>query len=180
TGEKLFSLRHVSIPGRAISLAYSPDGKQLALGGDFAGVKVFLRDAAMGKMLSTINTGKKEVKGLAYSPDGKRLALAHRESGVTVWNVSTGTLAWGVEELKIDVQYVAFSYDGKHLACFTSDAGLRDAGLDLSPDGKPLGLKLFAQKWLKQEILSSETGEPARAGGVPVGSVPLPPVSNTG
>src|SRR6266480_7295826 len=56
------------------SVAWSPDGKHLALG--YADGSVQVRNAKTGNILYTIQGHLNHVWSLAWSPDGKRLASA--------------------------------------------------------------------------------------------------------
>ncbi len=56
------------------SMAYSQDGKQLAVGCNDAGVRIF--DTTQLAMVKTITVHKNAVSDVAFSPDGTRLATA--------------------------------------------------------------------------------------------------------
>ena len=68
------------------SLAYRPDGKVLATGGDFPDNTVRLWDAASGAPLSTSPGHENEVRWLTFSPDGSRLATASMDQTVRLWD----------------------------------------------------------------------------------------------
>lgn len=71
--------------GECSSLAWSPDGKQLATS-TRDGVKI--RDAASGKILLAIDAPHTRV--LAYSPDGKELACGSLAGGVVAYDPASG------------------------------------------------------------------------------------------
>jgi WD40 repeat protein len=64
------------------SIAYSPDGKTLAIG---QGSKVKLCDAQTGELKRTLN-GQNWVESVAFSPDGKSVAGGGGKT-VKLWKV---------------------------------------------------------------------------------------------
>jgi RNA polymerase sigma factor (sigma-70 family) len=125
TGKVRHRLGHPQESCRCV--AFSPDGKKLAFGGD----RFLLFDAATGKLLShayaprtpipgkpLYQTKPVNVWGVAWSPDGKRLAT------ISVFNVLTLWTADGKEIAALTGQRVghapreafAFAPDGKTLA----------------------------------------------------------------
>ena len=101
------------------ALAYSPDGKRLAVGFlDRAPVKVC--DAETGReALKLANQGVTpldQAQALAFSPDGTRLAAiaSEKETAVKVWDAATGKL---LSTLPLgDARCIAFAPDGSRLA----------------------------------------------------------------
>src|SRR6266699_4948815 len=71
------------------AVAWSPDGKRLALG--YADGSVQIRDATTGKIDFTVQGHTGHIWTVAWSPDGKRLASASWDHTVQVWDTSTGT-----------------------------------------------------------------------------------------
>ena len=101
-----------SVDCLAYSLAYSPDGKIIAVGS-----KLWLRlwDAESGALLRTF-PGAAEIGAIAFSPDGELLASSGENGRVGIWNVRTGSQ---VRELQLSdrtLRAIAFSPDGKLLA----------------------------------------------------------------
>src|SRR5262249_17521849 len=83
--------REVSIDG----LAFSPDGKALAVGmGTDVAEVARLYDAGSGRELRRFPLARKErgdLRGMAFAPDGRWLATAYRgRSHLHVWDVRTG------------------------------------------------------------------------------------------
>jgi WD40 repeat protein/outer membrane murein-binding lipoprotein Lpp len=146
---------------RTCALAFSPDGRFLALGGEY---RVLLwdlsTDAPWSGALADADAEGGETVWLAFSPDGKRLAAARTDHGVSVWDVSTGAVVsgpWSKEprgeswssERTISV---AFSPSGTILAATTEQGGVRlwnmistkeitlpptpNSAVAFSPDGK--------------------------------------------
>ncbi len=106
-------------------LAFSPDGKLLALSG-IGGI--YLWEIATHNLVRTIpfnGEGSLELQSLAFSPDGRFLAagawgISH---GAYVWDAATGTLVRTFSDPGgYPVSDVAFSPDGKFLA-FADQAG---------------------------------------------------------
>ncbi len=106
-------------------LAYSPDGKLFAVGGD--GGVIQIMDANSGLVLRCIpSSASQQVNSLAISPDSKTLALgglAHNPSTntdvgvVEIWTVSDAQLVKTIKKASNQsVAGVAFSPDGKSLA----------------------------------------------------------------
>ena len=70
-----------------LSVAFSPDGRTLASGGDRAGTSIRLWDLAAGKSLGE----PMEARGttcVAFSPDGRTLAAASSERLVRLWHTT--------------------------------------------------------------------------------------------
>jgi WD40 repeat protein/serine/threonine protein kinase len=84
-------LNSLSGQGRLFTLAFSPDGLWLAVGGE-GGVTVW--DWSAGRTLVHLGGRQSEVTALAFSPDGRRLASAGiNENKVHLWNCT----GWGQE-----------------------------------------------------------------------------------
>src|SRR5207253_2355504 len=66
-------------------LAFSPDGRMLAVGGDDH--KVRLYDLATGAQIRQFTGHDNEVHSLAFSADGKVLASGSFDTTALVWNV---------------------------------------------------------------------------------------------
>ena len=132
TGEQRYEVRH---EGQVRSVAFSRDGKSLATGcGDGT---ARLLDAATGRELRRFGEQQTHsFKAVALSPDGKLLAAGgDRPHGVVlVWDAETGKLLHRFDRLPGPVTSLAFSPDGKSLAC---GSGTGPTG---SPQVKPVVL----------------------------------------
>jgi WD40 repeat protein len=144
-------------------LAFSPDGRCLAVGG--AGGTVCIISASDPTKGTDIAAHAKDVQGVAFSPDGKRIATASTDDTARVWDAATGKPVTPPLQHRSAVHAVAFSADGKQVA--TGDAvgevSVWDAatgkavftkqghvaavfGVAFSPDGKRLASGGFNHK----------------------------------
>ena len=69
------------------AVAFSPDEKQVASGGEDKTVKIW--DTTTGKKLRTFKGHTKGVTSVAYSPDGRRVVSGSFDGTVKVWSVQT-------------------------------------------------------------------------------------------
>jgi len=100
TGKELLRFGDQSLGATPIrSIAYSPDGKILTTTNDYgmirASGKVDFWEVATGKQIRTFASGKMvSYHSLAFSPNGKLLVTGSgwwgRDSGIRLWDVSTG------------------------------------------------------------------------------------------
>jgi WD40 repeat protein len=104
------------------ALAFSPDGKTLAVG---TYQRVLLCDPATRAVKTVWNGHADAVRALAFSPDGKWLASGGGTSGalgqVRVWSVAGGREARVFGNQTDAVNTLAFSPDGKLLATGSAD-----------------------------------------------------------
>jgi WD40 repeat protein len=156
----------VSLTGHSegvLSVAWSPNGKQLATGSWDKTARVW--DSIARKQAVILGHGG-PVLSVAFSPDGKLLATGSGDDAARVWDLATGR-----EQRKFDlgspVYSVAFTSDGKRLAAGTDKGTVKiwdsASGQELvqlgvngvvwsvafSPDGRLLatGAEKSAQIW---------------------------------
>jgi WD40 repeat protein/tRNA A-37 threonylcarbamoyl transferase component Bud32 len=106
-------------PQPVTSVAYSPDKKLLAAGGEDSTVRIW--DAETGQELRVLKGHRKAVVAVAFSPDGKRLASASTDATVRLWDSETGEEALS---LKSDTRFTSgltFSPKGDYLVAGSVD-----------------------------------------------------------
>ncbi|QDT36520.1 WD40 repeat domain-containing protein [Stratiformator vulcanicus] len=70
----------------AVAVAFSPDGKQLAVG---SYDEVRLYDSSSQELLKTLKTRKGYARSLAWTPDGTRLIVGEYQS-ISIWDTARG------------------------------------------------------------------------------------------
>ncbi len=98
-----------------LSVAFSPDGKTLAVASWERGTRLW--DVAAGKEAGAVDGHSTA----AFSPDGKTLALGGKVWSVKLWDVATRKDRSALEWHRAQVSCVAFSPDGKMLASASRD-----------------------------------------------------------
>jgi WD40 repeat protein len=123
------------LPGQAggvTALAFSRDGKRLALASGTSGVggEVRLHSVTPQGMIdpkaALVLTGHKDlIHDLAFSPDGKLLATCSYDRLVLLWDTASGKQVRAFKEHSDSVYGVAFSPDGKLLATAAADRAVK-------------------------------------------------------
>jgi WD40 repeat protein len=112
------NLQPIKYPGAVLSLASSPDGTLLAVGGDAKVVQIY--DLVKRELVATLEGHTQPVESLDFSSDGKLLASAGGAI-VRLWDTTT----WRRREARIQhsppVLCVRFSPDAKILASSDGD-----------------------------------------------------------
>ena len=129
TGNKVFEAsRHVEMDAN-FALAYSPDGKRLAISG--LNITLTIYDILSGKVTNTISGYKSAVMGIGINKDGSMLATSHADGTVKVWNLANGEELLDLSGNSAPVSSVVFSPDGQYLITSGFDGTARVFALNL-------------------------------------------------
>jgi WD40 repeat protein len=107
--------------GRSAGVAYSSDGKYLAIGHS-EGVSVL--DAETFREFAAL-TGGGGGGGVCFSPDGRRLAGGGLDAALKVWELDSGNVVFRQDGLGSVVRGSRFSPDGRLLACVTANPSVK-------------------------------------------------------
>jgi WD40 repeat protein len=116
--------------GKVTAVAYSPDGKRLASGGEEEVHIWNARTGALDRSLPVKGKGKR-FNALTFSPDGKYVLTAPenlprgQQNSITIWEARTGKLAGALEGHTGGLLQIWFSPDGKLLVSAGHDATIR-------------------------------------------------------
>jgi len=104
--------------GTINEVAYSPDGKQVAVAGSLG---IWLYNANDLTEIGLLKGHTQEVETISFSPDGQMLASGSRDTTIRLWNVEQQTQISRLQGHTAPVFSVAFSPDGKTLASASAD-----------------------------------------------------------
>jgi WD40 repeat protein len=111
------------IPGACLNVAFSPDGKRIAIGGKEN--TVILWDVDSGQELKTLRGHTGDVYTVAFSPNGRWVASAGEDSTVKVWDSHTGKLIHSFRGHTGLVNSLAFRLDGRRLISGSRDCTVK-------------------------------------------------------
>ncbi|ETS83080.1 hypothetical protein PFICI_04956 [Pestalotiopsis fici W106-1] len=106
-------IQHI-LSGRSVnSIAFSPDGRQLASAS--ADRTVRLWDTVTGKHLKTLERHEMAVQSVLFSPDGRQIATASFGDTIKLWDALTGDNLWTLQRHTDFILLIAFNPNGKWL-----------------------------------------------------------------
>jgi RNA polymerase sigma factor (sigma-70 family) len=155
TGERRTLLPY---PGGGVALAFSPDGKSLAV--SLADDRVVLLDVATGAEFLALPLQEHPAE-LAYSPDGKLLAVGTAGGAIQLWELATGKEVRWLAGHQGSVSCLAFSVDGRRLASGGWDTTVLTWDV-LNPGGKLPAAGKLTDKELEARWADLAGADPAR------------------
>ena len=154
------------------SIAFSPNGKTLAIGN--ADEPVQLWNVDTGEYTATLVGHQDSVTSVVFSPDGKTVATGSWDGTVRLWDANTGEYKTTIAEHAEGIHTIVFSPDGKTVAIVaynTADVELWDVNTGkqklilqteknifcaaFSPDSRTLA----AGGWRELYLWNVDTGE---------------------
>jgi len=110
-------------PNIVWSVAFSPDGKQVAVGG--ADEQIHILNTADGKVLRSLAGHGSAITGLVFHPSGTLLVSTSKDRTVRLWNPANGQALKSLEGHTAWVQGVTFLANGTRLATVGADQTVR-------------------------------------------------------
>lgn len=104
-------------------IAFSPDGKQLAVG-SISG-SVYMLDARTGKLERELqgHEGWVVIRGVSFSPDGRLLASASLDGTVHLWNPASGAERGVLQRQGLRLLGLSWSADSRRIATSSDMSG---------------------------------------------------------
>ena len=132
------------------SLAYAPDGKELAIG--FANGSVAIRDASTGDFLKSLTGHRGSIQSVVFSPDGRFILAGSADGVLGVWDRSTGNSQLWLVCLEVGNDWIAMDvrgyYDGTDRGRDILAENAVSRGV-LAEERRPIGM-LYRPGLLKQ------------------------------
>jgi WD40 repeat protein len=163
------------------SVAFSPDGKQLATAGRDRAIKIW--DPATGREIRTLRGHTARISNLGYSPDGCRLASASYDGSVRVWDAANGRFLRTLRGHTGPVNWLAFHPRLPRLASAGYDRTVKLWNPDLDGDCRTLPLDTLFTAAVSfspdgQKLAASGTAGVMKVFSTATGQVLLSPVAH--
>ena len=111
TGRRVLTLSEHD--GLVRTVAMSPDGMQIATGGDDAVIRLW--DARSGELLHNLSGHNTSVVDVIFSLDGRRIVSTGLDGSVKLWNTQTGAEV-ATLSTRATIHSLAFSHEGRLIA----------------------------------------------------------------
>jgi WD40 repeat protein/transcriptional regulator with XRE-family HTH domain len=124
TGKERLRLPGTTKPSDLVTeqrIAYSPDGKQLAVSDSNQG-KIY--DPDSGELIMALSGHEGDVVSITFSMDGKHIATGSTDTTVHIWDANSGDLIHVLEGHSAAVGGLAFSPEAKLLLTSSEDGTL--------------------------------------------------------
>jgi dipeptidyl aminopeptidase/acylaminoacyl peptidase len=159
-------------------LAFSPDGRMLAVPGGQKSNVVRLMEVATGKERLRLEGRAGHGGRVVFSPDGRFLATGSKDHGVRLWDVATGKEVHSFEGHQADIEALTFSADGRMLASSSGDHTtlVWDVSNVLPEEPRPAKLSPKELDALWDDLASADAAKAFRAIGL-LASAPAQSVS---
>jgi WD40 repeat protein len=106
-----------------LSVAYSPDGSQIASGSVDRTIKIW--DSSTVTEIRTLIGHTSIVYSVSYSPDGRQIASGGYDNNIKIWDSSTGEEIRTLTGHTDDVYSLAYSPDGSQIASGSVDRTIK-------------------------------------------------------
>jgi len=128
------------------SIAFSHNGKYLAIGAGATYVWEVAEGQKVGEQIPRNQPVPREVRAVALSPDGRYLVTSRSDSNPQVWDAKTGRRVQSLNGVAGPVDTLIFSPDGRSLACAANDSGsVAVSGISYSDEGEITGNRITAR-----------------------------------